>query len=390
MQWNVWSLLTEIKRIKLNAFFSIWQRIQLKLNVMLVFSVLTVLVIIATLFSVFTAFTQIQLIKYLSIWFGVVLLLYWVVSAVWCLYDKDDYGRNVSASDDFYNVSFTSLWLVEGFLLSLFLAYARLFDYYDPFLESEEVENSFINEDVDLGNLKLVLLCFVISVVAAFAVDFLIAFESINSFWVVVSIVLFVVGVLVSFLRVSVRFIEEFDFEEDGEDLLDDVDLVFEHEDFPEEGFDGGDYAEGYEILQLFFGYWHYMLIALHICYVSYAVFASKGKQTHIYWGFVAICQNIVLMLVLDYADWGEMFTTYELLTTDTIYPWFYVGEGNTLFVYSIFMDMWQSGLYVLDSAQNHLSLNNLNTAVNLSSVNAETLGCKSLVLREILADLPK
>lgn len=65
--------------------------------------------VVTALFSVFTAFTQIQLVKFLSIWFGVVLLLYWVVSAVWCLYDKDDYGRNVSASDDFYNVSFTSL-----------------------------------------------------------------------------------------------------------------------------------------------------------------------------------------------------------------------------------------------------------------------------------------
>lgn len=67
-------------------------------------------------------------------------------------------------------------------MLSLFLAYARLFDYYDPFLESEEVENSFINEDVDLGNLKLVVLCFTVSIIAALTVDFLISFESLNSF----------------------------------------------------------------------------------------------------------------------------------------------------------------------------------------------------------------
>jgi hypothetical protein len=57
------------------------------------------------------------------------------------------------------------------------------------------------------------------------------------------------------FLKTSVRFIEEMDFEEDSDFVVDEVDNLFEHEDFAEEGFDGGDYAEGYEILQLFFGY---------------------------------------------------------------------------------------------------------------------------------------
>lgn len=388
MQHNVWALLSEFKRSKLNLFFDAWRRTLLKVNTLLVFFAFLMLLTLIALFSVFTAFTQIQLIKFLSIWFGVVLLLYWVVSAVWCLYDKDDYGRNVSASDDFYNVSFTSLWLVEGFLLSLFLTYARLFDFYDPFVESEEIENSFINEDVDLGNLKLVILCFVISIVAALAVDFLISFESVNSFWVVVSTVLFVSGSLLSFLRLSVRFVEEFDFEEDGEDVFDDVDLVFEHEDFPEEGFDGGDYAEGYEILQLFFGYWHYMLIVLHLCYVSYALFASKGKQTHIYWGFAAICQNIVLMLLLDFADWGEVFSTYELLTFDTIYPWFYVGESNTFVVFFLFKDLWQVAFYILDSVQSFASLDYLTTTVRFNDVTDVQRNVKELVLSEVVASL--
>lgn len=389
MQRNVWVLLTNVKRVRSNFFFNLWQQAVLRVNTLLVLATVLSFAVVTALFSVFTAFTQIQLVKFLSIWFGVVLLLYWVVSAVWCLYDKDDYGRNVSASDDFYNVSFTSLWLVEGFLLSLFLAYARLFDYYDPFLESEEVENSFINEDVDLGNLKLVILCFTVSIIAALTVDFLISFESLNSFWVVVSIVVFVISTLISFLRLSVRFIEEFDFEEDGEDVYDDIDLVFEHEDFPEEGFDGGDYAEGYEILQLFFGYWHYMLIVLHLCYVSYALFASKGKQTHIYWSFMAVCQNVVLMLLLDYADWGEVFSTYELLTFDTIYPWFYVGESNALYFFTALSDIWQVIWYFIDSIQSFVSLGITNTPTSLKTgLTAVQADVKYLVLYEVVADL--
>jgi hypothetical protein len=69
------------------------------------------------------------------------------------------------------------------------------------------------------------------------------------------SIYFFFFCILLSFLKTSVRFVEEFDFEEDGDFIFDETDNLFEHEDFPEEGFDGGDYAEGYEILQLFFGY---------------------------------------------------------------------------------------------------------------------------------------
>jgi hypothetical protein len=86
-----------------------------------------------------------------------------------------------------------------------------------------------------------------------------------------------------SFTKLSVRFVEEFDFEEDGDFLFDESDSVFEHEDFPEEGFDGGDYAEGYEILQLFFGYWHYAFIVMHLAYLIYALLASGGRQQHIY-----------------------------------------------------------------------------------------------------------
>jgi hypothetical protein len=99
---------------------------------------------------------------------------------MWCLYDKDDFGRGVSASDDFYNTAFTSFWLIEGFLLSLFLAYARMFDFYDPFLESDEIEHSMYNEDIDSGNLRLMLLCFISAVVISFSVDIHNTQESLN------------------------------------------------------------------------------------------------------------------------------------------------------------------------------------------------------------------
>src|SRR6218665_651901 len=101
---------------------------------------------------------------------------------MWCLYDKDDYGRGVSASDDFYNTAFTSFWLIEGFLLSLFLAYARMFDFYDPFLESDELEHALINEDIDAGNLKLVITCFITALVISCSVDIQNSQESLNFF----------------------------------------------------------------------------------------------------------------------------------------------------------------------------------------------------------------
>lgn len=61
-----------------------------------------------SIFYIFSFYFKIVIVKTLSIWIGVLLLFYWVLSAVWCLYDKDDYGRNVSASDDFYNTAFTA------------------------------------------------------------------------------------------------------------------------------------------------------------------------------------------------------------------------------------------------------------------------------------------
>jgi hypothetical protein len=59
-------------------------------------------------FYTLSFYMQIAFVRYLAIWLGVGLSFYWVLAAIWCLYDKDDFGRGVSASDDFYNVAFTS------------------------------------------------------------------------------------------------------------------------------------------------------------------------------------------------------------------------------------------------------------------------------------------
>lgn len=130
-----------------------------------------------------------------------------------------------------------------------------MFDFYDPFLEYDEIEHALINEDVDSGSLRFLLLCFISATIVTLTVDIHNTQESINFTGLLAFVSTFFILVLLTFLKLSVRFIEELDFEEDGEFLFDESDNVFEHEDFPEEGFDGGDYAEGYEILQLFFGY---------------------------------------------------------------------------------------------------------------------------------------
>lgn len=385
MQYYIVSKLKPIKQSCRFLFFNFWVNTLNKSFVVLFSYILGFVLFSWFAFYVFTSYTQVLLIKFLSIWFGVILLLYWVVSAVWCLYDKDDYGRNVSASDDFYNVSFTSLWLVEGFLLSLFLMYAKLFDFYDPFLESEEIENSFVNEDVDLGGLKLLLFCFVIGIICSLVIDFLLSFESINSFWLITSAVIFTLFLILSFLRLSIRFLEEFDIEEDGEDLFDEVDYIFEHEDFPEEGFDGGDYAEGYEVLQLFFGYWHYMLITLHICFLFYSLCASQGKQTHVYWFFSAVSQNITLILILDYLDWAEVFFTYEIVSADTIYPWFYITEENINFVTSLFTDFIQIIISIIDYVYNIVFDNYFIKTLPETEIKTNTI-FKEIVLSELLS----
>jgi hypothetical protein len=130
-----------------------------------------------------------------------------------------------------------------------------MFDFYDPFLESDELEHSLVNEDIDSGNLKFLLTCFISALIISCSVDIHNTQESINFVWFFTFVAAFFFVTLLSFLKLSVRFIEEFDFEEDSDYIFDESDNIFEHEDFPEEGFDGGDYAEGYEILQLFFGY---------------------------------------------------------------------------------------------------------------------------------------
>jgi len=307
-------------------------------TLLLTVTVITVLLLFITL----SFYMQISFLKNIAIWTGVGLSFYWVISAMWCLYDKDDYGRGVSASDDFYNVAFTSFWLIEGFLLSLFLAYARMFDFYDPFLESDELEHSLVNEDIDSGNLKFLLTCFISALIISCSVDIHNTQESINFVWFFTFVAAFFFVTLLSFLKLSVRFIEEFDFEEDSDYIFDESDNIFEHEDFPEEGFDGGDYAEGYEILQLFFGYWHYTFIVLHLTYLVYALVISGGRQQHIYWATTAISQNIVLIVVLDFLDWGEVFSTFDLVTFDSVYTWFYSSEDAVSDLQSIWSDMFQ------------------------------------------------
>ena len=176
-----------------------------KFKLLSLFAFLFTLLFSFVAFVTLSSYMQIVAIRYLAIWLGVVLSFYWVLSAAWCLYDKDDYGRNVSASDDFYNVAFTSFWLIEGFLLSLFLAYARLFDYYDPFLESDEMEHSLINEDVDGGNLKTLLLCFVTAIFVSLAVDTLITWSSLNFISLLWLSISFFLAILLLFARAWLR-----------------------------------------------------------------------------------------------------------------------------------------------------------------------------------------
>lgn len=320
-----------------------------------VFFFTLVLISVLILFYTISFYMQITVVRYLAVWLGVGLSFYWVLAALWCLFDKDDYGRGVSASDDFYNVAFTSFWLIEGFLLALFLSYARLFDFYDPFLESDEIEASFLNEDVDSGSFRTLLLCFATTLIVSLAIDFFVSYESFNFFWFILSIYFFFFCILLSFLKTSVRFVEEFDFEEDGDFIFDETDNLFEHEDFPEEGFDGGDYAEGYEILQLFFGYWHYAFIIIHLTYLIYAVFSSNGRQQNIYWAVAAIAQNIVILLILDLLDWAEVFSTYDIVSFETIYSWFYFSEDSISSFYAIFDDLKQLASICFDFVNNTL-----------------------------------
>jgi hypothetical protein len=72
--------------------------------------------------------------------------------------------------------------LIEGFLLGLFLAYARMFDFYDPFLESDEIESNYINEDVDLGNLQTLAVFASTAFIVTMSIDFLTNKSSLNFF----------------------------------------------------------------------------------------------------------------------------------------------------------------------------------------------------------------
>lgn len=261
---------------------------------------------------------------------------------MWCLSDKDDYGRAVSTSDDFYNTSYTAFWLIEGFLLSLFLSYARLFDFYDPFLETDEIESSFQNEDCENESIIALLTSFTACFFLGVAVDLLLVWESSNVFFLVNFFILLLLSVLYRFFIMSARFVEEMDIEEDGEDVFDDQDTLFEHEDFPDEATDGGDYAEGYETLQLFFGYWHYLFIVLHLLYIIYTCFASSAKQSVLYWAVVAVVQNLVLGLCLEYLDWTEVFFTIEMEWTESMYPFLFISEVPTSSIKSFVSDLTQ------------------------------------------------
>lgn len=372
----------KIKFYLLKLFQYTWINFSIKYLFYQIWIFFNFILIIFLIFFIFSNYMQIQMIRYISIWLNVLLLFYWIIAAIWCLYDKDDYGRNVSASDDFYNVSFTALWLVEGFLLSLFLSYAKLFDLYDPFLEVEDIEATFVNEDIDLNNLKFLLVFYLIAIYISLTVDFLISIESLNIFWFIISIISFNFYILLSFLRISIKFIEEFDFEEDSDDIFDEINYIFEHEDFPEEAFDGGDYAEGYEILQLFFGYWHYMLISLHLFYLTYAVFNAKGKQTHIYWCIIAICQNVVLIIILDYLDWSEILLTFEIISFDSIYFWFFLTEIEINIIKDLYNIFYQIIYYIYLILQDLFFYENKN---NIISYNNSLILNLSLILEEYI-----
>lgn len=320
-------------------------------------------------FLVFTYYMQISFVRHLAIWIAVLFLTYWICSAVWCLYDKDDYGRAVSASDDFYNVAFTALWLVEGFLLSLFISYTKLFNFYDPMLESDEIESTFRNEDSEGSKMLSALLSFLTVQYMLFVLDALTTWEAMNPYWLVCFLASVVGWLVVSFIKISIKFVEEMDFEEDGEDLFDDVDNVFEHEDFPDEGVDGGDYGEGYEILQLFFSYWHYLFILMHVCYLSYAVFAAKGKQTHVYWAVIAICQNLVIIMFLDLIDWGEVFLAWELISTPSFYSWFYISEDPSVSLTLYLNSIWQIIEFILSAGNSVYAEQFLNDCSSLSQI---------------------
>lgn len=304
----------------------------------------TVLVALAgiAVFWVLSQYMQIVIVRQLAVWSVVLLLFYWIIASLWCLSDKDDYGRAVSASDDFYNVSYTAFWVIEGFLLSLFLSYSKLFDFYDPFLEADEVEATFQNEDCENDSFITILNGFITCFFLGAAVDLLLVWECSNVFYLISFFVVLLLLIIYRFFVMSVKFIEEMDIEEDGDDIFDDQDNLFEHEDFPEEATDGGDYGEGYEILQLFFGYWHYLFILLHLFYIIYGCLASSGKQTLLYWAVVAITQNILLAICLDYLEWVEVFSSLELEWVDSIYPFLYVSETATRSIKTIVSDLGQ------------------------------------------------
>lgn len=304
-------------------------------------AILAILISIAV-FWVLSQYMQIVIVKQLAVWSAVLLLFYWITASMWCLSDKDDYGRAVSASDDFYNVSYTAFWVIEGFLLSLFLSYSRLFDFYDPFLEADEIESTFQNEDCENDSFITILNGFLTCFFLATAVDLLLVWECSNVLSLIGFFIVLLLFVLYRFFIMSVRFIEELDIEEDGDDIFDDQDNLFEHEDFPEEATDGGDYAEGYEILQLFFGYWHYLFILLHLLYIVYVYFASSGKQALSYWTVAAITQNVLLAICLDYLEWVEVFTFLELEWVDSIYPFLFVSDTATTSIKTIVSDLSQ------------------------------------------------
>jgi hypothetical protein len=88
------------------------------------------------------------------------------------------------------------------------------------------------------------------------------------------------------------------------------------------------------------------------LTYLIYAFFSSNGRQQHVYWAVAAIAQNLVILLLLDFLDWGEIFSVYDLITFDTIYQWFYFSEDSINDLHILFQDLQQTvefALYFFD-----------------------------------------
>jgi hypothetical protein len=93
----------------------------------------------------------------------------------------------------------------------------------------------------------------------------------------------------------------------------------------------------------------------MHLAYLIYALLTSGGRQQHIYWATTAISQNVVLIILLDFLDWGELFSTFDFVTFESIYSWFYSSEDAVSDFDAVCSDLLQ----LLEKAVDFLDLRN-------------------------------